>query len=68
MNSFGLFFAFQIVVTDLRTISFNVPPQEILTNDSVTVTVDAVVYYKIMGEKKIIISCLFTFFPIIIFE
>ena len=52
MNSFGLFFAFQIVVTDLRTISFNVPPQEILTNDSVTVTVDAVVYYKIMGEKK----------------
>ena len=52
MNSFGLFFAFQIVVTDLRTISFNVPPQEILTNDSVTVTVDAVVYYKIMGEGK----------------
>ena len=52
MNSFGLFFAFQIVVTDLRTISFNVPPQEILTNDSVTVTVDAVVYYKIMGEEK----------------
>lgn len=49
----GLFFIVpcmdQIVVTDLRTISFNVPPQEILTNDSVTVTVDAVVYYKIMG-------------------
>ena len=40
---------FQIVVTDLRTISFNVPPQEILTNDSVTVAVDAVVYYKIQG-------------------
>merc|ERR1712141_293522 len=37
----------QIMVTDLRTISFDVPPQEILTKDSVTVAVDAVVYYKI---------------------
>ncbi len=27
--------------------SFDVPPQEILTRDSVTVAVDAVVYYKI---------------------
>ena len=36
-----------IKVCDLRTISFDVPPQEILTKDSVTVAVDAVVYYKI---------------------
>jgi len=47
----GLFFIIPcidaIVVTDLRTISFDVPPQEILTKDSVTVAVDAVVYYKI---------------------
>merc|ERR1711953_1026194 len=47
----GLFFIVpcmdQIVVTDLRTVSFDVPPQEILTKDSVTVYVDAVVYYKI---------------------
>jgi erythrocyte band 7 integral membrane protein len=34
-------------VVDLRTVSFDVPPQEILTKDSVTVAVDAVVYYKI---------------------
>merc|ERR1711988_560951 len=49
----GLFFIIpcmdQIVVTDLRTISFDVPPQEILTKDSVTVAVDAVVYYKIQN-------------------
>ncbi|XP_053203661.1 band 7 protein AGAP004871-like [Panonychus citri] len=32
---------------DLRTITFDVPPQEILTNDSVTVSVDAVVYFRI---------------------
>merc|ERR1711976_539438 len=47
----GLFFILpcmdQIVVTDLRTVSFDVPPQEILTKDSVTVAVDAVIYYKI---------------------
>jgi erythrocyte band 7 integral membrane protein len=47
----GLFFIVpcmdQIMKTDLRTMSFDVPPQEILTKDSVTVAVDAVVYYKI---------------------
>ncbi|XP_066293644.1 stomatin-like isoform X2 [Branchiostoma lanceolatum] len=32
---------------DLRTLSFNVPPQEILTKDSVTVSVDAVVYFRV---------------------
>ncbi|XP_078464228.1 stomatin-like [Lampetra fluviatilis] len=31
---------------DLRTISFQIPPQEILTRDSVTIQVDAVVYYR----------------------
>lgn len=47
----GLFFILPCVDTiqiiDLRTITFDVPPQEILTKDSVTVTVDAVVYYRI---------------------
>merc|ERR1712001_262248 len=52
----GLFFIVpcmdQITVTDLRTISFDVPPQEILTKDSVTVAVDAVVYYKIVNPMS----------------
>ena len=47
----GLFFIVpcidNIMVADLRTISFDVPPQEILTKDSVTVSVDAVVYFKV---------------------
>uniref|UniRef100_A0A0B6ZYF0 Band 7 domain-containing protein n=1 Tax=Arion vulgaris TaxID=1028688 RepID=A0A0B6ZYF0_9EUPU len=34
---------------DLRTVSFDVPPQEVLTRDSVTVSVDAVVYYRIFS-------------------
>jgi len=49
----GLFFIIPCMDTiqtvDLRTVSFDVPPQEILTKDSVTVAVDAVVYYKIMN-------------------
>ena len=40
----GIFFQTSLT---LRTVSFDVPPQEILTKDSVTVAVDAVCYYKI---------------------
>ncbi|KAM3962392.1 band 7 protein AGAP004871-like [Aphomia sociella] len=36
-----------IKFTDLRIICYAVPPQEALTKDSLTVSVDAVVYYKI---------------------
>ena len=32
---------------DMRTVAFDVPPQSILTKDSVTIAVDAVVYYRI---------------------
>uniref|UniRef100_A0A915MFY1 Band 7 domain-containing protein n=1 Tax=Meloidogyne javanica TaxID=6303 RepID=A0A915MFY1_MELJA len=31
---------------DLRVVSYAVPPQEILSKDSVTVSVDAVVYFR----------------------
>jgi erythrocyte band 7 integral membrane protein len=52
----GLFFIIPcidtIAVVDLRTVSFDVPPQEILTKDSVTVAVDAVVYYKIQVSSS----------------
>lgn len=47
----GLFFIVPCIDTyrllDLRTGAFDVPPQEILTKDSVTVSVDAVVYYQV---------------------
>jgi len=47
----GMFFIIpcldDFVKADLRTVTFDVPPQEILTKDSVTVTVDAVVYWRI---------------------
>ena len=40
---------FQVI--DLRTVTFDVPPQEILTKDSVTVTVDAVCYFRIFDPS-----------------
>ncbi|CAB4069868.1 STOM [Lepeophtheirus salmonis] len=47
----GIFFVIPCIDTyrkvDLRTVSFDVPPQEVLSRDSVTVTVDAVVYYRV---------------------
>ena len=52
----GLETYFQITVCDLRTVSFDVPPQEILTKDSVTVAVDAVVYYKIEQPMSAVIN------------
>lgn len=47
----GIFFILpcidNYIKVDLRVISFDVPPQEILTRDSVTVSVDAVTYFRI---------------------
>lgn len=49
----GVFFILPCIDTfrtvDLRTVSFDVPPQEILTKDSVTIAVDAVVYFRVMN-------------------
>ena len=56
----GLFFILpctdNIVVVDLRTVTFDVPPQEILTKDSVTVNVDAVVYFRIFAPIASVIN------------
>lgn len=47
----GLFFMLpcmdSFMLVDLRTVTFDVPPQEILTKDSVTVAVDAVCYFRV---------------------
>ncbi|MDD5234944.1 MAG: slipin family protein [Methanocellales archaeon] len=52
----GLFFVIPIfeamVRTDLRTVTFDVPPQEVITKDNVTTRVNAVVYYRIMDPEK----------------
>lgn len=56
----GIFFILPCIdnytCVDLRTVSFDVPPQEVLTKDSVTVSVDAVVYYRIDDPLKAVIQ------------
>ncbi|XP_041067341.1 stomatin-like isoform X2 [Carcharodon carcharias] len=43
-------------LVDLRTVSFSVPPQEVLTKDSVTIMVDAIVYYRVFDPVMSVIS------------
>ena len=54
----GLFimlpFVDRMVKVDLRTISVNVPAQEAITRDNVTVKVDAVIYYKVVSPEDAI--------------
>lgn len=42
----------EISKVDMRTITISIPPQEALTRDSVTVTVDAVVYFCVRDAKR----------------
>jgi regulator of protease activity HflC (stomatin/prohibitin superfamily) len=42
----------QMVRIDLRTITLNVPPQEVITKDNVTVRVNAVAYFRVIDANK----------------
>jgi regulator of protease activity HflC (stomatin/prohibitin superfamily) len=42
----------QMVRVDLRTVTLNVPPQEIITKDNVTVRVNAVAYFRVIDPDK----------------
>jgi regulator of protease activity HflC (stomatin/prohibitin superfamily) len=44
----------QMVRVDLRTITLNVPPQEVITKDNVTVRVNAVAYFRVLDPNKAI--------------
>src|SRR5687767_4013463 len=44
----------QMVRVDLRTITLNVPPQEIITQDNVTVRVTAVAYFRVIDPRMAI--------------
>jgi regulator of protease activity HflC (stomatin/prohibitin superfamily) len=41
---------------DLRTVTFDVPPQDVITRDNVTIKVNAVVYFRVMDANKAIVS------------
>ena len=49
-------FVDQLVKVDLRTITLNIPPQEVITKDNVPVRVNAVAYFRIVGPKDAIVQ------------
>ncbi|MCD6539721.1 MAG: slipin family protein [Candidatus Omnitrophica bacterium] len=56
----GIFFVLwpidKMTKVSLRTVTLDVPPQDIITKDNVSVKVNAVVYYRIMDPIKAVIE------------
>ena len=46
----------QMVKVDLRTITLQIPPQEVITKDNVPVRVNAVAYFRIVDPKAAIVQ------------
>ncbi len=58
----GLFFIIPLVDSmvrvDLRTITLDVPPQEVITRDNVPANVNAVVYFRVMDAQASVVEVL----------
>jgi regulator of protease activity HflC (stomatin/prohibitin superfamily) len=56
----GLFFIIpgvdKLIRVSLRTVVMDVPPQDVITHDNVTVKVSAVIYFRVMEPEKAIIE------------
>jgi regulator of protease activity HflC (stomatin/prohibitin superfamily) len=56
----GLFFlvpvADRMIKVDLRTVTMDVPPQDVITRDNVPARVNAVVYFRVMDPNKSVIE------------
>jgi len=46
----------KMVRVDLRVITYDVPPQDVITKDNVSVKVNAVLYFQIVDSNKAIVS------------
>jgi regulator of protease activity HflC (stomatin/prohibitin superfamily) len=46
----------QMVRVDLRTVVLDVPPQDVITRDNVSVKVNAVLYFRVLDSQKAIIQ------------
>ena len=49
-------FVDKMIKVDLRTVTMDVPPQDIITHDNVPVKVNAVVYFRVMDPAKSIVK------------
>ncbi|AJY68661.1 membrane protein [Geobacter sulfurreducens] len=56
----GLFFIIpgidKLVRVSLRTVALDVPPQDVITHDNVTVKVSAVIYFRVIEPQKAIVE------------
>lgn len=46
----------QLITVDVRTNTIDIPKQEVITQDNVTVNVDAVVYFNVVDPSKAVLS------------
>jgi len=46
----------KMVKVDLRTVTLNVPPQEVITKDNVPVRVNAVAYFRVIDPEKSVVQ------------
>lgn len=56
----GLFFIIPIIdkmiKIDLRTVTMDVPPQDVITRDNVPVRVDAVIYFRVLDPVRAVVE------------
>jgi regulator of protease activity HflC (stomatin/prohibitin superfamily) len=53
---FLLPFLDKMVRVDLRTVTFDVPPQDVITRDNVTLKVNAVIYFRVVDPLKSVVA------------
>ena len=46
----------RLVRVSLRTVAMDVPPQDVITKDNVTVKVNAVIYFRVVDQERAIIQ------------
>ncbi|MDP2932041.1 MAG: slipin family protein [Chloroflexota bacterium] len=51
-------FVDRMVKVDLRVVTMDVPPQDVITKDNVTVRVDAVVYFRVVDPEASVVKVL----------
>jgi regulator of protease activity HflC (stomatin/prohibitin superfamily) len=49
-------FVDRMVGVDLRTVTLNIPPQEVITRDNVPASVNAVAYFRVIDPRKAIVE------------
>src|SRR4051794_23767957 len=46
----------RMVRVDLRTVTMDVPPQDVITRDNVTIKVNAVIYFRVVDPNRAVVE------------